>query len=130
MSGHGSPGSAFVLPERALRLVRETRWLALAVLALFLLLILASYHPADPAWSHAGSDGSIRNAGGRVGAWLADLLLYLFGMSAYLIAGAMAVSVVPCAVIKIMGNLGLAWCNSRTSSSPSRPGNFKSVTTT
>jgi S-DNA-T family DNA segregation ATPase FtsK/SpoIIIE len=94
LSNGASRTSAFVLPERALRLVQETRWLGLAVLALFLLLILATYHPADPGWSHAAPDRIIQNAGGRVGAWFADLLLYLFGLSAYLLAGAMSVSVV------------------------------------
>ena len=85
--------AAFALPERALRLVHEARWLALAVLALFLLLILATYHPADPGWSHGAPDRIVQNAGGRVGAWFADLLLYLFGLSAYLMAGAMMISV-------------------------------------
>src|ERR1051326_4996802 len=42
----------------------------------------------------------------------------------------MAVSVVPCAVIRIMGSRGLAACNSRTRSSPLGPGNLKSVRTT
>jgi S-DNA-T family DNA segregation ATPase FtsK/SpoIIIE len=94
MAGAASRGAAFALPERALRLVREARWLALAVLALFLLLILVTYDPADPGWSHAAADRPVLNAGGRVGAWTADLLLYLFGLSAYLIAIAMVVSVV------------------------------------
>ncbi|MFA7667067.1 MAG: DNA translocase FtsK 4TM domain-containing protein, partial [Burkholderiaceae bacterium] len=76
-----------------MRLLHEARWLALAVLALFLLLILATYDPADPGWSHAAAGQPVRNAGGRVGAWFADLLLYLFGVSAYLLALAMGVSV-------------------------------------
>ena len=42
----------------------------------------------------------------------------------------MAVSVVPKAVIRMMGRRGWAACNWRTSSSPFRPGNFKSVMTT
>ena len=92
LSGN-SRNSAFVLPERALRLLHETRWLALAVLALFLLLILATYDPSDPGWSRAAPDSGVGNAGGWVGAWLADLLLYLFGLSAYLIAAAMFVTV-------------------------------------
>ncbi len=94
LPGGSARTSSFVLSERALRLVHEARWLALAVLALFLLLILATYHPGDPGWSHAAPARAIQNAGGRVGAWIADLLLYLFGLSAYVIAGAMIVSVV------------------------------------
>ncbi|NDI22651.1 MAG: DNA translocase FtsK, partial [Betaproteobacteria bacterium] len=36
-------------------------------------------------WSTAGNGEPVRNAMGRVGAWFADLLLYLAGLSAYLI---------------------------------------------
>ena len=41
------------LPERAVRLLKEARWLALCFLAVFLLLILVSYDPHDPGWSRA-----------------------------------------------------------------------------
>ena len=41
----------------------------------------------------------------------------------------MAVSVVPCAVIRMIGSRGLAACSWRTSSRPSKPGSFKSVRT-
>src|SRR6185503_8612094 len=34
-------------------------------------------------WSFSGSGTAIHNKGGAVGAWLADLLLYLFGVSAW-----------------------------------------------
>ncbi len=39
----------------------------------------------DPGWSHAvAMDGhKLANWGGRVGAWLADLLLFIFGFSAW-----------------------------------------------
>jgi len=57
--------------------------LLLIALALYLLLILATYHRADPGWSHSATDAVTRNAGGAFGAWLADVLLYLFGLSAY-----------------------------------------------
>src|SRR3970282_1261169 len=72
------------LPPKLPALVREFRWFALLGLALYLLLVLYTYDRADPGWSHGGSDmGSIRNAGGRVGAWVADVMLLLFGLSAY-----------------------------------------------
>ena len=54
-----------------------------AAAALYLVLILATYQRTDPAWSHAGAGALARNAGGRVGAVGADVLLYLFGMSAW-----------------------------------------------
>jgi S-DNA-T family DNA segregation ATPase FtsK/SpoIIIE len=72
------------LPPKLAALVREFRWFALLGLALYLLLVLYTYDRADPGWSHGVSDmGSIRNAGGRVGAWVADVMLLLFGLSAY-----------------------------------------------
>ncbi len=78
---------AFALPERAAQLLREARWILFIALALFLALILFTYDRNDPGWSHAVSSQNIHNAGGRVGAWFADLLLYLFGLSAYLFVG-------------------------------------------
>jgi S-DNA-T family DNA segregation ATPase FtsK/SpoIIIE len=77
-----APGSP-PLPGRVARLLRESRWLALSVVAAYLVLILATYHRGDPGWSHSVAADRIRNAGGQVGAYLADLLLYLFGVSAW-----------------------------------------------
>src|SRR5215813_5298433 len=74
----GSP-----LPARLAGLLREAKWLALGALAAYLLLVFATYHKGDPGWSHSATGAVTQNAGGRVGAWLADLLLYLFGLSAY-----------------------------------------------
>ena len=50
---------------------------------LYLLLILVTYQRSDPGWSHSATDAVTRNAGGAFGAWMADLMLYLFGLSAY-----------------------------------------------
>ncbi len=71
------------LPEKIAALLQEARWLALAVIALYIGLVLLGYNVADPGWSHAARVERIANPGGRVGAWLADLLLYLFGLSAW-----------------------------------------------
>ncbi len=71
------------LPSRLARLLYEARWLVLAALTLYLLLILLSYSKADPGWSHANVVPRLGNWGGRVGAWLADLLLFIFGFSAW-----------------------------------------------
>jgi S-DNA-T family DNA segregation ATPase FtsK/SpoIIIE len=71
------------LPPRLAALLRESRWWLLVAAAAYLILILATYDRADPGWSHSAPAGAIHNAGGRIGAWLADLLLYLFGLSAY-----------------------------------------------
>jgi S-DNA-T family DNA segregation ATPase FtsK/SpoIIIE len=71
------------LPPRIAALIRESWWLAMVGLALFVALVLVTHSPADPAWSRSGSGGVLRNAGGHVGAWVSDVLLYLFGLSAY-----------------------------------------------
>ena len=63
--------------------VREAALILLSALALYLLVALASYSPVDPGWSRTGS-GEIRNLGGPVGAWFADVALYLLGYMAYL----------------------------------------------
>ena len=70
-------------PSRASRLLREARWLAFAALAIYLFLILVTYTAADPGWSHDAIVTSLGNRGGRFGAWLADVLLSVFGYSAY-----------------------------------------------
>ncbi len=71
------------LPERLLHLLRESRWLLLVAAALYLMLILAGYDRADPSWSHSATGAATHNPGGVAGAWLADVLLYLFGFSAW-----------------------------------------------
>ncbi len=81
------------LPERVLRLVNEVRWIACGALGTYLFLILVTYNRADPGWSHAVHGLGVRNAGGRFGAWLSDLLLYLFGLSAWLMVPLFALAV-------------------------------------
>jgi len=65
-------------------LVREAWWLGLVLVGLYLAVILISYNSQDPSWSHMASDNAVvQNAGGAVGAWIADMMLYLFGFSAW-----------------------------------------------
>jgi DNA segregation ATPase FtsK/SpoIIIE, S-DNA-T family len=71
------------LPGKIAALLRESRWFILIAAAAFLALILLTFDRADPGWSHAAANLEIHNSGGRAGAWLADILLYLFGVSAY-----------------------------------------------
>src|SRR5258708_9534665 len=70
-------------PAKLAGLLREAKWLILVALAAYLLLIFATYRRTDPAWSHSATGAATGNAGGVVGAWLSDVLLYLFGVSAY-----------------------------------------------
>ena len=71
------------LPNRLVRLLSEARWFALAAVCLYFILILASYHKVDPGWSHASLVPKVSNLGGRAGAWISDLMLYIFGFSAW-----------------------------------------------
>lgn len=65
-------------------LLREAWWLVLVSLGVYLAIILLTYHPEDSSWSHAAPvDALIHNAGGAIGAWLSDMMLYLFGFSAW-----------------------------------------------
>jgi S-DNA-T family DNA segregation ATPase FtsK/SpoIIIE len=65
------------------RRLREAAFLLLVPVAVYLLLCLITYSPEDPGWSHAGQAEHLRNLGGTVGAWAADLSFYLFGYLAY-----------------------------------------------
>jgi len=71
------------LPPRIAARIRESWWFALLALALYLLLVLYTYDKNDPGWSHSLAAANVHNAGGVVGAYIADLMLYLFGISAY-----------------------------------------------
>lgn len=65
-------------------LLREARWILFAALAAWLALVLVSWDPADPAWSHSVQAASTLNKGGILGAHISDFLLFLFGFSAWL----------------------------------------------
>jgi len=71
------------LPGRLSRLLSEARWIAGAVAFLYFVLILVSYSKLDPGWSHGIAVPRISNLGGKAGAWLSDLLLFIFGFSAW-----------------------------------------------
>lgn len=58
--------------------------------AFFLLVALASFHPSDPGWSQAGLTSDVQNMMGSVGAYFADILLFTFGVTAYLVPFALA----------------------------------------
>ncbi|CAN7232467.1 DNA translocase FtsK 4TM domain-containing protein [Cupriavidus necator] len=74
------------LPSRIGKLLGEVRWFLLLAVTLGFLCVLASYSKTDPGWSHANQVADIHNLGGRVGAWVADVLFFIFGFSAYWLA--------------------------------------------
>ncbi|MFC3340056.1 DNA translocase FtsK [Paracandidimonas soli] len=72
------------LQSRLSSLLREARWIVFAALAVWLALVLASWNKTDPAWSQSVPGNIVHNRGGALGAYVADLLLFLFGYSAWL----------------------------------------------
>lgn len=67
-------------------LKNEIIWLVLVAVTLYFFLIFITFNRNDPGWSHASQVDSIANMGGRTGAWIADILLFIFGLSAWWIA--------------------------------------------
>jgi S-DNA-T family DNA segregation ATPase FtsK/SpoIIIE len=71
------------LSEELKRRLREAGALLLLPLALYLLVCLFSYNAQDPSWTNASQIDLAQNFGGTVGAHIADLLRWIFGLVAY-----------------------------------------------
>ena len=56
-------------------------------MGIFLSLCLISYSPTDPALNSVSSVPYVKNLGGLVGAYVADILYVVFGISAYILVG-------------------------------------------
>ena len=65
--------------------LREAGMIFSFAIGIYMLVALMSYDAGDPAWSHSGTNSQIQNVGGAAGAWLSDLMLYLFGFMAFLL---------------------------------------------
>ncbi len=66
------------------KLVKEAWWLVLVLVGLYIAVILFTYSPKDPSFSYMAADNvAIHNSGGNVGARLSDMMLFLFGFSAW-----------------------------------------------
>lgn len=72
-------------PTRLERSLREAVLLTSAAVTIYLLLALFSYDQTDPGWSSTGIGGSVSNLGGVVGAWVADVVLSLFGYVGFIL---------------------------------------------
>ncbi|MFN3580326.1 MAG: DNA translocase FtsK [Pseudomonas sp.] len=64
--------------------LREGALLAMIALCLYLSMALFTYQTSDPGWTRSGASGDVSNAGGSMGAWIADVLLLTLGYLAYL----------------------------------------------
>ncbi|MFN3716028.1 MAG: DNA translocase FtsK [Thiobacillus sp.] len=78
-----APRSPIPLSPRMLRLLREARAILVGFAALLLAAILITHDPADPGFTTTGQGETLHNLGGLAGAWVSDLLLMLFGLSAW-----------------------------------------------
>lgn len=70
---------------------REIGIVALGAAALFLILAIVSYSPTDAAFSYSSASEETQNLVGTLGAYFADLVLYILGWVAYLIPIALTI---------------------------------------
>ena len=73
------------LPHFVVKRVSEGSFILVLTTALFVLLSLITYHRADASFSNHLTSSTIHNAGGHVGAFVADALFLMFGYLAYLL---------------------------------------------
>ncbi len=67
------------------KLKLEMKGMAMGAAGIFLLISLLSFHVDDLSFNSYTAGGTIHNLGGRFGSEMADLLLQLFGLAAFLI---------------------------------------------
>ncbi|MEL7449690.1 MAG: DNA translocase FtsK 4TM domain-containing protein, partial [Pseudomonadota bacterium] len=82
-SNRASKTPAWLATSVARALREGALWLFIA-LAVILLIALVTFDPADPAFSSTGEPGRVANEIGPLGAWVADMLYWLFGLPSYL----------------------------------------------
>jgi DNA segregation ATPase FtsK/SpoIIIE, S-DNA-T family len=66
------------------RITREGSLIISFLVGLVLLISLLTYSPQDPGFTTTGTGAATQNAVGQMGAWIADVLLHMFGYFAYL----------------------------------------------
>lgn len=82
--GSQSSSAKKALANSFVKRISEGCFILVLTAALFVLLALGSYESTDPGWSHQSKVfKGVANAGGQVGAYLADALYFLFGYVAY-----------------------------------------------
>lgn len=65
--------------------LQEALFIVGLLATIFITVSLLSFNPADPAWTQTSWSGKVENAGGSLGAWIADTLFFAFGSLAYLL---------------------------------------------
>ncbi|WP_261815513.1 DNA translocase FtsK [Vibrio gallicus] len=69
--------------------LREGCFIVGVLLAVLMAVALLTFSQADPSWSQTAWGGEVQNAGGLFGAWIADTLLFSFGVLAYVLPPAL-----------------------------------------
>lgn len=64
-------------------LLLEGFFLIASVFSVYLIIALLTFDSADPSWTQTAWHALIHNAGGRMGAWAADILFFCCGVVAY-----------------------------------------------
>lgn len=80
-----SPEKKRMFAKQISQRLREVGMLLSFAIAGYVLVSLISYDAQDASWSHSGTSSQILNFGGIAGAWIADLLFYLFGFFSLLL---------------------------------------------
>jgi S-DNA-T family DNA segregation ATPase FtsK/SpoIIIE len=76
---------AAVIEEKAFRSLREIAVLVFFAGALFFLISLVTYSNEDVGWTHSSTVQTVTNAGGVIGAWLADFSFSFLGVATFLL---------------------------------------------
>ena len=74
-----SKATIFFQPQRMLA---DLVLIGLLIVAAYLTLALVTYHGSDPGFTTTGIGQPVHNGAGLIGAWIADLLHFLFGAGA------------------------------------------------
>ncbi|MDP3561672.1 MAG: DNA translocase FtsK 4TM domain-containing protein [Legionellaceae bacterium] len=84
---HEASVSKAASPNFLAKHVTEGGFILVLTLALFIFLSLMTYRASDPSWNNkiAQATGRIANAGGQVGAYLADACYWFLGYASYLL---------------------------------------------
>lgn len=74
-----------IMPMSSKKRLLEALLILMVAFSCYLMICLLSFDSSDPGWTQTAWHEPIHNYGGRAGAWLADTLLFIFGIMAYAI---------------------------------------------
>lgn len=93
--------------EQARLRLKEGLLILLAVICIYLWMVLLSFDMNDPSFSNStGHMDAVSNAGGHIGAWIADVLFSVLGYFAWLFPLVLMLKTVWCSRTVIS-----AWCS-------------------